>query len=255
MSLSANKPRSYDVGNRNSFPVAASAKIYEGGAVGIVDATGLARALNAADRFGGFAEAHADNSSGAASAINVRVIESGEIVLSVAGAVITDVGQPVYATDDDTFVFSPVGGAFVGFVRSFISAGVVLVAFDALVYRDPYSAHGARVTISADTTLDATYNGKLVWVDTDAKTITLPAVAAGLDGVLIVNGGAFGTVGFTVAPNASDSLFGPDITAADNKGIINTKATARRGDFLLIGGNDADGNSVLESRGTFARVA
>jgi hypothetical protein len=32
------------------------------------------------------------------------------VQLAVTGAVITDVGQPVYATDDDTFVFSPVGG-------------------------------------------------------------------------------------------------------------------------------------------------
>ena len=252
--LAANKPRTFEGGSRNEFPVAASTTIFEGCAVGIVDATGLARKLNAADRFGGFAEAKADNGSGAASAINVRVIESGAIVLAVSGAVITDVGQPVYATDDDTFVFSPVGGAFVGFVHRFVSAGVVVVSFDALNYRDPYGHHGARVTISADTTIDATYNGKLIWVDTDAKTITLPAIATGVDGVMIVNGGAFGTVGWTVAPNASDYIMGPDITAADNKGIVNSKATARRGDFLVLGGNDADGMSVLESRGTFARV-
>lgn len=253
--LTANKPRTYEGGNRNEFPVAASTKIVEGCAVGIVDGTGLARKLNAGDRFAGFAESTADNSAGAASAINNRVIESGKIQLSVTGAVITDVGQPVYASDDDAFVFSPVGNSFIGFVHRFVSAGVVVVAFDALNYRDPYGSHGARVTISADTTLDATYNGKLIWMDTDAKTLTLPAVATALDGVMIVNGGAFGAVGFTVAPNASDSLFGPDITAADNKGIINTKATARRGDFVVIGGNDADGNSVLESRGIFARVA
>jgi hypothetical protein len=39
-----------------------------------------------------------------------------------------------------------------------------------------------RETISADKTLDAEDSGKLFWVDTDAKIITLPAIAAGLDG-------------------------------------------------------------------------
>lgn len=255
MSLAANKPRAYEGGSRNEFPVIAAHVVYEGSAVGIVDATGLAQRIAAANRFAGFAEAKADNSAGAASAINCRVIESGKIQLSVTGAVITDVGQPVYATDEDTFVFSPVAAAFIGFVHRFISAGVVIVAFDALNYRDPYGARSARATLSVNTTLDATHTGKLLWIDTDAVVITLPAVATGLDGVMIVNGGAFGAVGLTIAPNAADSLFGPDIAAADNKGIINTKATARRGDVAVIGGNDADGNAVQELRGTWARVA
>jgi hypothetical protein len=63
--------------------------------------------------------------------------------------VITDVGQPVYATDDDTFVFSPVGGVFVGFVHRFVSAGVVIVDFDALEFRDPYGEYTVRETLSA----------------------------------------------------------------------------------------------------------
>src|SRR5688572_21546443 len=110
--LAANKPRTFEIGQRNEFAVIASDIIYEGAAVGLVDATGHARPLNAADRFGGFAELKADNSAGAAADINVRVVESGKIQLSVSGAVITDVGQPVYATDDDTFVFNPAGAAF-----------------------------------------------------------------------------------------------------------------------------------------------
>jgi hypothetical protein len=101
-----------------------------------------------------------------------------------AGATITDVGQPVYATDDDTFVFSPVAAVFVGFVHRFVSAGVVVVPFDAPNYRDPYGARtGRAITISADTTLDIEDTGKLFWVDTDAFIITLPAVATGLDNV------------------------------------------------------------------------
>jgi len=254
-SLGANLPRSYEGGDRNELPVAATTTIYEGCAVGLVLATGLARKLNAGDRFAGFAEAKADNGAGAASAINVRVIEEGKIPLSVTGLTITDLGLPVYATDDNTFTLSPVGGSFVGYVHRFISAGLGVVEFDALCYRDPYHDRSARVTLSADTTLDATYTGKLIWVDTDGKVITLPAVAAGLDGVMIVNGGSYGAVAINIAPNASDSIFGPDITAADNKKLINTKATANRGDFVVIGGNDADGNAVQALRGIWVREA
>lgn len=253
--IAANKPRAYELGERNSFPVIASDIIYEGAAVGIVAGTGHARPLVGGDSFGGFAVAQADNSLGAAAAIKVEVVECGEIQLSVAGAVITDVRQPVYATDDDTFVFSPVGGTFVGFVKRFVSSGVVVVSFDADSFRDPWQHYTARATISADTTLDATHTGKLLVVDTDAKIITLPAIATGLDGVCILNIGAFGTVAVNISPAAADMILGPDITGADNKDLINTKATAKRGDFVVIGGNDADGYAVQAMRGTWAREA
>lgn len=253
--LAANKPRAYEGGRRNAYPVIASDIIYEGGAIGIVTGTGHSRPLTSVDRFGGFAEAKADNAAGAAAAINVDAIEEGKIELSVSGVTVTDLGQPVYATDDDTFQLSPVGGVFVGFVHRFVSSGVAVVAFDALNFRDPYGNFAVRETISADKTLDAEDTGKLFWVDTDAKTITLPAIATGLDWCKIVNGGSYGTVAVNVSPNASDMILGPDITGADNKDLINTKATAQRGDSVLIGGNDADGYSAQIEKGTWAREA
>lgn len=253
--LAADALRTQEVGDVEEYPVIASDIIYGHAAVGIVDASGHARPLVAGDRFAGFAEKRCDNSAGAAAAKTVRVMKRGKIVLSVSGAVITDVGNPVYASDDDTFQFSPVGGSFVGFVERFISSGVVLVAYDALSFRDPWAAYTVRETISADKTLDAEDTGKLFWVDTDAKVITLPAIATGLDGCAIVNGGAFGAVLVTLSPAAADMILGPDITGADNKDLLNTKATARRGDFVVIGGNDADGYAVQSLRGTWAREA
>ena len=253
--LAANKPRTYEVGTRNEIPVIASDIIYEGAAVGVVSASGHARPLTAVDRFAGFAERTVDNSTGAAAAKRVEVYHRGEVLLSVSGAVITDIGQPVYATDDDTFVFSPVSSSFVGFVKRFVSSGVVVVEFDATAFRDPYASRTVRETISANKTLDAEDTGKLFWVDTDAVTITLPAVAAGVFGVQIVNGGAFGTVAVTLSPNASDMVLGPDITGADDKDLINTKATARRGDFAVIDSGDADGYLASQLRGTWARQA
>ena len=254
VTLAANKPRAFELGDRNNVPVIAADIIYEGAAVGIVAGTGHARPLVGGDKFAGFAEFKADNSAGAAAAINVQTVKSGQIQLSVAGAVITDVDQPVFASDDDTFVFSPVGGSFVGYVKRFVSSGVVVVAFDAGNYEDPFAEFTVREAISANKTLDSEDSGKLFWVDTDAAVITLPAVATHAL-AKIVNGGAFGAVAVTISPQALDSIEGPDITAADDKDIINTKATARRGDFATLGDADANGYVVTELRGIWARQA
>lgn len=252
--LAANSPRAYELGSRNQIPVIASDIIYEGAAIGIVKASGHARPLTSVDRFAGFAEAKADNSAGAAAAINVDAIKSGQIQLAVAGAVVTDVGQPVYATDDDTFVFLPVGAVFIGFVKRVVSSGIVVVEFNAGVLIDPYGSR-PRETKSANYTLDAEDSGKTIFVDTDAITLTLPAIATGLDGVRIVNIGAYGTILVTISPQAADMILGPDITGADDKDLLNTKATAQRGDYVVLGGNDADGYSVQEMVGVWARQA
>lgn len=253
--LAARKPRNYELGSMNDLAMIASDIIYEGAAVGLQPSTGLARPLAAGDKFVGFAEQTVDNSAGAASALYVRVYGKGEIQLPVSGAVITDVGNPVYATDDDTFAFSPVGGVFVGFVKRFVSSGVVVLGFDAAGYLDPYGDRSVREVISTNKTLDAEDTGKLFWVDTDAVTITLPAVAAGVFGCQIVNGGAFGTIAVTISPNASDSILGPNITAADDKDLVNTKATASRGDRVVLDSGDADGYLATQLRGTWARQA
>lgn len=249
--LAANTPRAFETGSRNEIPVIASDIIYEGAAVGVVTSTGHARPLAATDRFAGFAEAKADNSAGAAAAINVRTVESGKIQLSVTGAVITDVGQPVYATDDAAFTFNPVAAVFVGFVHRFVSSGVVIVAFDALNYVDPWAAYTVRETISADKTLDIEDNGKAFFVDTDAKVVTLPATATPVN-CAIVNIAPFGTVFLKISPQAADKIQGPDLPGTDNTALGNTKATARRGDYVRITTGDANGPVVESLRGTWA---
>lgn len=251
--LDANKPRSYEGGSRNAIPVIASDIIYEGAAVGIVAASGHARPLAAGDSFGGFAEEKADNSAGGAAAINVKLIESGKIQLSVTGVAITDVGQPVYASDDDTFSMLPTAGPFVGFVHRFVSSGVAVVAFDALNYRDPYGGGAYELLDEATKTLDVQDSGKTFFVAQDC-VITLPAVATP-PLCKIVCAGAFGTVQISLSPNANDMIEGPDISAANDKDIVNTKATARRGDHAVIGGFDADGYILSELKGTWAREA
>ena len=249
--LTKDTPRHKGLGTINAFPVIASDIIYQGAPVGLVDASGHARPLTSVDKFAGFCNARADNSSGAAAAINANVDAAGKVQLSVSGAVITDVGQPVYATDDNTFVFSPVSAVYIGKIIRFISSGVVEVQYDAVNDVDPYEGY-VRETVSADLTLDIEDNGKALFVDTDAKTITLLtyAAATALD-VLVVNIGAFGTVAVAVDPAALDKIAGPNDTGADGGIATNTKATARRGDFIHLQSGGDDGYIVKKMKGTW----
>jgi len=248
--LAADTPRTYELGERNEYPVIAGDIVYEGAAIGIVIASGHARPLTSVDKFGGFAEKKADNSDGAAAAINVRTIKSGSVSLSVTGAVITDVNQPVYATDDNTFTFLKASAVFIGFMRRYVSSGVAIVEFNAGVLVDPHDGLTAE-TLSANKTLDALDTGKLLQVDTDAFVITLPAVAK--MGFRIANGAAYGVAIITISPNANDNIQGTDLTAVDDKDLINTKATANRGDLVDLEYGDATGWTVTRTVGTWAK--
>lgn len=255
--LASNKPRAYELGERNHLPVIAADIVYEGAAVGIVASTGHAQPLTSSDAFGGFAVAKADNSDGAAAAIYVEVVKSGEIELPVTGAVITDVGQPVYASDDDTFTFNPADGPFVGHVKRYVSSGYAVVEFNAGVMKDPWAHKTTRETLTGVKTFDAQDCGKLFCVTDagDGAALTLPAIADGLSGITILAVGGFGTTAVTIDPAAADMILGPDITGADNKDLICTKATQRRGDFVTLAFGDADGYAVVEKRGVWAREA
>jgi hypothetical protein len=246
--LAVNVARAFVLGNENDFPAIADV-FFEGSAVGLVDATGHARPLEFPDRFVGFVQEKLDSSAVAAAVRNVRVRKRGVIKLSVSGAVITDVGQPIYATDDDTFVFSPVAAVFIGKVIRFDSSGVVDVEFDAGNMADPYAGR-IWETYSATSTLDVLDTGKGFWVDTDAQTMTLLEYAAGtaID-IVVMNGGGFGLVEVNVDVAAADVMHGPDDTGAAGGLTVNTKATARRGDYLKISTGGDDGYMVVEKSG------
>ena len=118
---------------------------------------------------------------------------------------------------------------------------------------DPFEGY-LHETLSSSASLDAQDSGKVIWIDTDAQTFTLPSVE-GLSGIIIANGGAYGAVGITVAAGANDMVEGANITGADSKGLINTKATAQRGDFVELDYSDTNGYVARRIRGTWARVA
>lgn len=130
--LASDTPRIYETGDRNSLPVAAATKIYEGSAVGVATGAAYARPLQAGDRFVGFAVVQADNSAGGAGDAYVRTHKHGAIRLTVAGVATTSIGAKVYATDGNTFTTADGGGAntLIGVVARVVSAGVAVVGFD-----------------------------------------------------------------------------------------------------------------------------
>jgi hypothetical protein len=249
--LALDTPRASVVGLINELPMVATDIIYEGAAVGTVIASGHARPLTSVDKFVGFCEKMADNSTGAAAAINVRFTRSGSKVLTVTGVTITDINQPVYATDDNTFTMLPTGGVFIGFVRRFASTGVAEVEYDVAKFVDPY-ANKVKETLAASTlTLDAEDNAKYIFVTADT-TITLPATATALDNVTLVNMGSYGTVAIVVDPDNADKIAGPNIAPADGATVTNTKTTANRGDLITLDFNAAAGPTITQIKGTWA---
>ena len=131
MALSADTPRAFELGNHNTLPVKGSTKIYEGAAVGD-DAAGYMRGLVAGDPFRGFALRQADNSGSATNgAINVTVVTEGKAAVTITGIAITDVGKPVYASDDGTFTLTTGTNTKIGWVHRFVGTNKCIVAFSA----------------------------------------------------------------------------------------------------------------------------
>lgn len=130
MALTSNVARTYELGDINELPVAASTTIYEGSTVGD-NASGYMRGLVAGDPFRGFAESKVDNSSGSAGDLNVRVNVRGKIQLSVSGLAITDVDAKIYASDDGTFTKTKGSNTLIGTVYRYVSSGVGIIDFDA----------------------------------------------------------------------------------------------------------------------------
>lgn len=131
-----------------------------------------------------------------------------------------------------------------------------------------YLGEGGRtqVDVTENKTLALSDQGIVQNVITDAITITLPATAAG-NAFTVRNGGvpASSSIGsgtgsdfsclVTIAPAAADKIQGVAITAADNKALLNTKATSKVGDFVELIGDGIDGYNIARIKGTWARAA
>ena len=131
MPLTLDTPRAYEIGTINDLSVAAGVQIFEGSAVGIIAASGLARPLAAGDLFVGVADRGVDNRTGAAAAARVRLREEGKLELPVSALALVDIGKRVYASDSGTFLLTAAGNSLVGHVHRFVRSGVGIVKFAA----------------------------------------------------------------------------------------------------------------------------
>jgi hypothetical protein len=130
----------------------------------------------------------------------------------------------------------------------------------------------AQVDVTENKTLVAADSGIVQNVIADALTITLPTSAAATVGATFIvrNGGvpASSSVGMgtgadasclvTVAPGASDGISGAAFSASTNKAALNTKATSKVGDELVLVGSGVTSAAawfVQRYKGIWARQA
>ncbi len=101
MAVTANQLVKRQAGCKRSYPVEASTRIY-GGTLVYINAAGYACDVTATgvNAFAGISTAEADNTSGAAGAIEVEVETDGDFELTGTGFAQTDVGMPLYADDN-----------------------------------------------------------------------------------------------------------------------------------------------------------
>jgi hypothetical protein len=139
MALSADCPRTYAGASpmiETAQPVQASTTIYAGGAV-TRNSDGEVGPVAASEVFCGFARKQAVAVS--AGDVNVAVYAEGMIELVVTGVGDNDdIGDIVYATDDNTFTLTASGAVAIGRVAQIVNltTGKCLVAFHADTHRD-----------------------------------------------------------------------------------------------------------------------
>ena len=131
MSLSANRDVHHYVDQElRTFKVAASKHIYKGALVGLD--SGYARPLEAGDLFAGISYEEKDNSDGDAGDLSVRVYTLGDFDHALSGAAITNIGDAVYASADDTLTFTAEANSYVGICQDVPSSGNIILRLDSL---------------------------------------------------------------------------------------------------------------------------
>ena len=107
---------------------------------------------------------------------------------------------------------------------------------------------------SSNYTVTAADSGKTFTSATDGVVFTLPAISIGRV-YTFVNTASDGTNTLTISPNANDGiLYAGSLT--DNKDLINTKATSKVGDFVVIASLNSTAHwTVVDAQGVFAKEA
>ena len=102
------------------------------------------------------------------------------------------------------------------------------------------------------TVVITTDSGKTFTSKTDGTVFTLPGIAIG-NVFKFVNTAEDGTNTFTISPNASDGITYAG-SSTDDKDLINTKATSKVGDYVVLA--SLDGTTawqVVDAQGVWAK--
>ncbi len=104
------------------------------------------------------------------------------------------------------------------------------------------------------TVVITTDSGKTLVSELDGIVFTLPSIAIG-NTVTFVNNAVDGLAALNISPAAADGITYAG-SSTDNKDLINTKATAKRGDFVTLASLDGTvAWQVVASRGIWAKEA
>lgn len=195
--------------NLISFPVLASTKIY-GGSLVVLTAAGLAKPGATAPGLVaiGMAEATADNSSGASSAIQVRVRQGVfKFANSAAGVDLVaaaNYGQPCYIVDDNVVALTSAAGT-----RSV--AGIVVQVDTDGVWVQVGLVNSANQPPALDRQVRCVARGNITLATglVAGQTIDGVTLVAG-DRVLLANQTSAGTSGVYIATAAGTGAMAPD---------------------------------------------
>ncbi len=130
---------------------------------------------------------------------------------------------------------------------------------DTVTYRPKLVAGGAAYTVGSAADGDC-----VIHTATDTAVITLPDAAAGNAGqrVTVQNTGADAAALISVSPHSSDKIYGGihgaaggdlvSFGAVADKDILNTKATAKKGDYVVLVSDGSTGWYVIGGKGVWA---
>ena len=244
-----NLPMELMKGSIGSIPIIASDIVYEGSMVG-ENGAGYGRPLVDGDKFVGHCLKRVTNAVATAGVKDIQIrIGRYRLVVALVG-VITDYGQPVYASDDATYTFTGTY-TYVGVITRYVDATHMEVEFRP-GEQDEWGSR-VRVLQTDDITLDVNDVGCVLYLSTQGKTVTILGVAEGHE-FIVCNQAPFGTAEIDVDPDGADLYIGGSQIAANANGhtMTNTKATQQRGDYLKFVYAGANGWSIMGIRGTWA---
>ena len=130
--LAKNTPIKEMIGKYLELPADAAGHPYEGSMCSL-KSDGYVGTLTAGELFVGHAVEECDNSDGANGAINVKLLDGTyRLRVTLASVAVTDVGAPVYASDDSALTLTQGENSFVGRVVDYVAANTCIVEFYAI---------------------------------------------------------------------------------------------------------------------------